>query len=83
MYSSLNKGDIDYLTIEHLQICVLLFTDDTALLSYTKQGLQTLLNNLSKYCSKCGIEVNTDKTVGMVFKRGNMQEQMNLFYKKH
>ena len=82
MYSCLNKGDIDSFTIEQLQICVLLFTDDTTLLSYTKQGMQTLLNNLSNYCSKCGIEVNTDKIVVVVFKRGNRQEQLHLFIKK-
>ena len=57
MYSYLNTADIDSFTIERLQICVLLFTDDTTLLSYTKQGLQTLLNNLSNYWSKCGIKL--------------------------
>ena len=74
MYSCLNNGDIDSFTIEHLQICVLLFTDDTAVLSYTKQGLQTLLNNLSNYCSKSEIEVNTDSIVNEL-KVANMSKQ--------
>ena len=81
MYSCLNNGDIESFTIEHLQMCVQLFTDDTALLSYIKAGLQTLLNNLSNCWSKWWIEVNTDTTIVMVFKRGNRQEQLNLFIK--
>ena len=71
---------MDSFTIQQLQILLLLFVDDTALFSYTKEGRQALLSNLSSYFSLWGIEVNTDTTVVMVFKRGNRQKQ-NLFYK--
>jgi len=58
----------------------LLFADDTVLFSYTKPGLQTLLNKLHTYCNEWGITVNTDKTVCMVFKKCNTVEQYDMFY---
>jgi len=51
-----------------------LFADDTVLFSYTKPGLQILLNKLHTYCNECGITVNTDKTICMVFKKCNRVE---------
>jgi len=50
------------------------------LFSYTKPGLQILLNKLHTYCNEWGITVNTDKTVCMVFKKCKRVEQFDMFY---
>jgi hypothetical protein len=70
MQDHLADDSIDDFTYEVLQIYLMLFADDTALFSYSEQGIQILFNKLYNYCRKWGIEVNkTDKTVVMVFKR--------------
>ena len=50
------------------------------LFSYTRPGLQILLNKLHTYCNEWGITVNTDKTVCMVFRKCNRVEQFDMFY---
>lgn len=80
MQDHLADDSIDVFTIEELQIYLLLFADDTALFSYSEQGLQILLNKLYNYCRKWGIEVNSDKTVVMVFRQGNRPSNISLKY---
>lgn len=80
MSTYLHDDTADLVTIEELQIFLLLFADDTVIFSYTKEGLQVLLNKLQDYCSKWGIVVNTDKTVVMVFKKGTRIENVELYY---
>ena len=57
-----------------------MFADDTILFSYTKEGLQKLLNKLNVYCDQWNITVNVDKTLAMVFKQGNRIDNSKLFY---
>jgi len=80
MSSYLQTDSLDYLSIDELQIYILLFADDTVLFSYTKPGLQILLHKLHTYCNEWGITVNTDKTICMVFKKCNRVEQFDMFY---
>ena len=80
MSSYLQTDSLDYLSIDELHIYIVLFADDTVLFSYTKPGLQILLNKLHTYCNEWGITVNTDKTVCMVFKKCNRVEQFDMFY---
>ena len=80
MSTYLHDNTADLVTIEELQIFLLLFADDTVIFSYTKEGLQILLNKLYEYCSKWGIVVNTDKTVVMIFKKGTRTENVELYY---
>jgi hypothetical protein len=70
----------DLVTIDHMQIFMLLFADDTVLFSYSLSGLQALLNKLHNYCVKWNITVNTAKTVAMVCKSGNNQERFDVYY---
>ena len=79
MSESLSNGTFDTVTIDELQIFLLLFADDTVLFSYFKEGLQSLLNQLCNYCNKWGIIVNTEKTVAMTFKTGTRVENVDLF----
>ena len=51
-------------------IKILMFADDMAIFSTTREGLQTGLNNLHSYCRKWGITVNTEKTKIVVFRKG-------------
>mgnify|MGYP000444020768 CR=1 FL=1 len=80
MSSYLQTDSLDYLSIDELQIYIVLFADDTVLFSYTKPGLQILLHKLHTYCNEWGITVNTDKTVCMVFRKCNRVEQFDMFY---
>jgi len=80
MYTYLQTDSEEYFSIDELQIYLLLFADDTVLFSYSKAGLQILLNKLYRYCHNWGITVNTDKTVCMVFKKGNRVENFEMFY---
>ena len=72
--------DDDAFTLNDLKIFILLFADDTVLISYTPHGLQNLIDQLQAYCTKWGITVNTDKTVVMVFKQGNRVENIDMYY---
>ena len=80
MYENIIVQDNDTFGIDDLRIFILLYADDTVLLSYTPDGLQILLNQLHSYCNKWGIRVNAEKSVVMVFKQGNHTENANLFY---
>ena len=51
-------------------IKILMFADDMAIFSSTREGLQIGLNNLYSYCTKWGITVNTEKTKIVVFRKG-------------
>ena len=43
--------------------------------------MQNSLNMLSEYCERWGLEVNTDKTKVMVFrKRGRVERDNNFYY---
>ena len=80
MSTCISSDSADLITLNELQIFLLLFADDTALFSYTAQDLQLLLDNLCTYCKQWNISVNTKKTVCMVFKSGNKKENVDLFY---
>ena len=80
MYESLLTETIEQFSLEEIRIFLLLFADDTVLFSYTQDGLQCLINKLHDYCTKWGISVNIDKTVVMVFKKGNRPENLTIKY---
>lgn len=61
MENYISSDNIDAVIIEELKIYLLLFADNTVLFSYTKEGLQLLLDKLHNYCTMWGITVNTDK----------------------
>ena len=71
MSEYLKDESVEVVSLEELQIFLLLFADDTVLFSYTVEGLQILLNKLSMYCKKWNVTVNVDKTVAVAFKVGN------------
>ena len=53
-----------------IELFILLFADDLALISCTPHGLQTQLDCMFQSCTQLGLSVNTDKTKIMVFRKG-------------
>ena len=51
-------------------INVIMYADDLVLLSRSKEGLQSCLNQLESYCCKWKLEVNISKTQVMIFNKG-------------
>ena len=68
--------------LDELQKFVLLFADDTLLLSETLHDLHVLLNKPSAYCAKWNLTVNTNKTKIVIFKRSSRPEDVEFFYEK-
>jgi hypothetical protein len=63
-----------------LELFILLFADDVALLSTTPRGLQAQLNTLKKCCDDLKLTVNKDKTKIMVFRKGGFLGQREKWY---
>ncbi|WP_419652614.1 RNA-directed DNA polymerase [Thiolapillus sp.] len=53
-----------------VELFILLFADDLALMASTPQGLQYQLDILTETCKQLGVEINTSKTKAMVFRNG-------------
>ena len=53
-----------------IELFILLFADDIALLSDTAIGLQNQINILNEGCKRLFLTINTDKTKVMVFRKG-------------
>jgi len=50
-----------------MRLLVLMYADDTVLLSNTQSGLQRMLNSLKNYCKQWGMKVNEAKTKILIF----------------
>ena len=74
-----NTGNVNQEIINLFQKFILLFADDTILLSESLQELQLLLNKLSEYCKKWNIKMNTDKTKAMLFRCSNRPKHFEVF----
>ena len=53
-----------------LELFILLFADDVALISTSPRGLQAQLDSLNVCCNRLKLNVNKDKTKIMVFRKG-------------
>ena len=73
-----NTGNINQDIIDLFQKFILLFADDTILMSDSLQELQILLNKLSEYCKKWNITVNIGKTKVMVCRCSNRPEEVDI-----
>ena len=77
--SVINSPDDDL-----LELCVtfLMYADDMCCLSTSREGLQATLNQLSEYCDKWGLTVNTGKTKCIAFRRnGRFHDKDKWTYK--
>jgi hypothetical protein len=53
-----------------LKFFPLMFADDAALFAHSPETLQSMLNDLNRYCHTWGLTISTNKTKVMVFERG-------------
>lgn len=72
LYSTLCDNNIRGIQLfpDIVEIFILMFADDIALIADTVVGLQKQLNILYQFCSKSKLVVNITKTKILVFKRG-------------
>ena len=63
----------DNLLNSYLKLLVLLYADDTVVLSDSEQGMKRVLLALDSYCNDWKLKVNCDKTKIVVFSRGRVQ----------
>lgn len=63
-----------------IELFILLFADDLALMSSTPQGLQNQLDILLETCKELGVEVNISKTKAMVFRNGGFLGKSEKWY---
>ena len=64
-----------------LRLFVLLYADDTILLSESVEDLQEMLHTLENYCEQWQLTVNTSKTKAVVFSRGKIKNLPTLTFK--
>ena len=77
----LQQNTNECFTLGQLSIYLLLFVDDSVLISDTPTGLQQLLLAFEKYCEKWNLKVNVQKTKIVIFRRGRtLIEEINFTY---
>ena len=80
LQENINMG----ITIDQVSIYLLLFADDTVLLSEAAQGLQQMLDSLHGYCNTWSLTVNVDKTKILVFRKwGRLPQNSRWLYNGH
>ena len=68
--SELISSNCEPVNLRDLSLFLLLYADDTVILSDSRKGLQNLLDRLYTYSSDWNIEVNIDKTKIVIFRKG-------------
>ena len=69
-----------YVNEQHDNINLLMYADDVVLVGDQINRVQKLLNVLSKFCYKWGLEVNMGKTQAIVFRNGGIIKRNEVFY---
>ena len=69
--SCLQQNSTQGYEIDDLTLFLLLFADDSVLLSETAEGLQNLINNVEKYCKKWNLTVNVNRQKLLFLKKGD------------
>jgi hypothetical protein len=63
----------------YFKLFIILYADDTVLLSETSENLQENLNIFDKYCKEWKLQVNTQKTKVLIF--GSRSKKYNNYFK--
>ena len=69
----INEVSFEVLDI-YLKIFLLLYADDTVLMSENVNGMQTMLNIFSEYCNTWKLQVNIAKTNVVIFSKSNVTQ---------
>jgi len=67
---NINSNLEGIMKIDDLKIFLLLFADDAVVFSNDASSLQSILNDIEKYCITWGLRLNTNKTKIMIFENG-------------
>ena len=59
---------------------IIMYADDVAIGSESKEELQKTLENLAKWADRNNLEINIEKTVQMTFKKGGKLAQGDTLY---
>ena len=65
----------DPVTIDSLNVNSMSWADDLVLVSRSRAGLQSCLDELNTYCNKWGLIINAKKTQCMIMARGTTKEE--------
>ena len=76
---SMSVDDTAVVTVNQINLFMLLDCDDAVLFDKSPECLQNMLNKLYEYSCIWDIIVNTDKTKVMVFEKGRKSD-VNLYY---
>ena len=79
------NSDLDgTLTIDDVQLFLLLFADDAVVFSQDPKTLQSILNDIENdnSCISCGLKLNTNKTKIMIFEAGRPTQYDFYIYNK-
>ena len=69
----INEVSFEVLDI-YLKIFLLLYADDTVLMSENVDGMQTMLNVFSEYCNTWKLQVNIAKTNVVIFSKSKVTQ---------
>ena len=64
----------------YLKLFVILYADDTVIMSETKEDLQKQLDVFSEYCKFWQLKVNVEKTKILVFSRGRLPNNLTFTF---
>ena len=65
----------------YLKIFILLYADDTVILSENRHDLQEALNAFEQYCEDWKLTVNVEKTKVLIFANGKLSKHDKYFFK--
>ena len=71
--------DLENELVVNFKIFILLYADDTILLSESSEDLQNMLNEFDKYCEKWKLKINVQKTKVLIFSRGRISKHLKFF----
>ena len=66
----INRDIDDILTVDEMQLLLLLFADDALVFTHDPKSLQSILKDIAKYCNKYNLKINVNKTKIMILENG-------------
>ena len=71
--------DIENELMVYFKMFILLYADDTILMSESNEDLQLMLNEFCDYCKQWKLKVNVQKTKVMVFSKGRLSKNLKFY----
>ena len=68
--------DAEYIAVTYFKLFILLYADDTVIISETSDVLQEALNTFESYCNDFKLSVNISKTKIVIFSKGKQNKNL-------